>query len=305
MNRKIGTPEQLCEAQRVTVNDGRGAGVRLINVSNGKLNFVLSESNCLDILRLWHEGTNIGFLTKNGLYGVKDEFPHTFPAGMLYTCGLDNIGARDGFPIHGRLHSIPAEINAIKADEKGVRISATVRDAALFGENLSLNRVIETAFGSGTVVITDTLTNNAFRTENYCMLYHINGGYPLVDEGAEIICDAGESIPRTPWAAENKARMFLVDAPCDNEEEMCYFHRLRRPEISILNRKIGKKLTVRYSDATLPVLVEWKSMGSGDYTIGLEPATSWLDGYFAYRQLEPGGSVVNSVSISVEDVEKR
>ena len=80
MNRKIGTPEQLCEAQRVTVNDGRGAGVRLINVSNGKLNFVLSESNCLDILRLWHGGTNIGFLTKNGLYGVKDEFPHTFPA---------------------------------------------------------------------------------------------------------------------------------------------------------------------------------------------------------------------------------
>ena len=53
------------------------------------------------------------------------------------------------------------------------------------------------------------------------------------------------------------------------------------------------------------MLVEWKSMGSGDYTIGLEPATSWLDGYFAYRQLEPGGSVVNSVSISVEDVEKR
>ncbi len=42
MNRKIGTPEQLCEAQRVTVNDGRGCGVRLINVSNGKLHFVLS-----------------------------------------------------------------------------------------------------------------------------------------------------------------------------------------------------------------------------------------------------------------------
>lgn len=47
MNDKIGNPAQICVAQRVQVMDGRGNGARQIYVANGKLNFVLSESNCL------------------------------------------------------------------------------------------------------------------------------------------------------------------------------------------------------------------------------------------------------------------
>ena len=46
MNPKIGNSEQICVAQRVQVTDGRGNGARQIYVANGKLNFVLSESNC-------------------------------------------------------------------------------------------------------------------------------------------------------------------------------------------------------------------------------------------------------------------
>ncbi len=302
MDRRIGNPAQLCEAMRVTASEGPSKGADLIYVSNGKLNFVLNATNALDILRLWHGGVNIGFLTKNGLYNANDEFSRTFPAGMLYTCGLDNIGAREGFRIHGRFHSVPASVKEIKADEKGVVVSAEIRLTELFGENISVTRTITTEYGSGRLDLEDRITNNGYKTEEYCMLYHVNAGYPLVDGGAEITGEFDESLSRTPWAEANKETLFKIEPPSDNMEEMVYYHRQSKPEVSIVNPKIAKKMTLSYSADTLPCLIEWKSRGSGDYCIGLEPATSWLDGYVKGRKLRPGETVINKISINVEDL---
>ncbi len=287
---------------RVTATDGPARGADLIYVSNGKLNFVLSASNCLDIVRLWHGGTNIGFLTKNGLYNAPDEFARTFPAGMLYTCGLDNIGAREGYRIHGRIHSVPAAIKEIKADEEGVKIVGEIRLTELFGENVTVTRTIKAKYGEGRLDLTDEIVNNGYKTEKYCILYHVNAGYPLVDDGALIKGEFEESLARTPWAEQNKATMFKIEPPSDNMEEMVYYHRQSVPAVSIVNEKIGKKMTLTYSVDTLPRLIEWKSRGSGDYCIGLEPATSWLDDFVVGRELKPGGSVTNSISIDVEDL---
>ncbi|MCR5695144.1 MAG: aldose 1-epimerase family protein [Clostridia bacterium] len=302
MDRRIGNTDQLCEALRVTASEGPAKGAELILVSNGKLNLVLNATNCLDITRLWHGGVNIGFLTKNGLYNVPDEFSRTFPAGMLYTCGLDNIGAREGFRIHGRIHSVPASIKELRADECGVKVVGEIRLTELFGENITVTRTVETAFGSGRVDVKDEIKNNGYKPEKYSMLYHVNAGYPLADDGAVIEGDFAESIARTPWAEENKNTMLNIEGPSDNMEEMVYFHRQNVPSVSIVNRKLKKKLTLEYSADTLPYLIEWKSRGSGDYCIGLEPATSWLDGYVNGIDLDPGKTVVNKISIEVKDI---
>lgn len=299
MNAKIGNPEQVCSAQRVQVTDGRGNGARQIYVANGKLNFILSESNALDILRLWHEGTNVGFVSKNGLYTAPSGFLNNFPAGMLYTCGFDAIGVIEGHPLHGRLHSIPAEVKELKADEKGVRIVAEIRDTALFGENLVMTRVIETAAGSDELKVTDTLTNCAFRDENYCMLYHVNVGYPFVDEGAKVVGKLLESKPRTEWAKKHMKTMLTVESPVDNMEETCYFHKTADGTLALVNRKLGKKFTVKSS---YKKFVQWKSRASGDYVIGLEPCSSWLDGEFRYSVLKAGKSVTNTLTLKAENV---
>ena len=302
MDKRISNTKQLCEALRVTASEGREKGAELIYCSNGVLNFVLSASNCLDILRLWHRGSNIGFLSKNGLYTPKDAFPHVFPGGMLYTCGLDNIGDREGFPVHGRMHNIPADVKEIRADEAGIRIVGETVAASLFGENLKTVRTVETAFGSGKITITDEIRNEAYRDENYCVLYHVNAGYPMIDEGAEIYGDFAESYSRTAWAEENAADMLRITYPRDNMEETCYFHVMKAPRVGVINRKLGKKLELRYSGETLPYLIEWKSMASGDFALGLEPATSWLDGHFEYRTVKAGGSVVNRIEIEVGEI---
>ena len=76
--------------------------------------------------------------------------------------------------------------------------------------------------------------------------------------------------------------------------------KLNEPKISLVNEKIGKKFTVSYSGDTLPDFVEWKSMASGDYVLGLEPCTTELDDRFAYRTIQKGAQVQFCVNISIE-----
>ena len=296
---KIGNNEQLCTAQRVQVLDGRGSGARQIYVANGKLNFVLSESNAMDILRLWHEGANVGFVSKNGLYTASADFLGSFPAGMLYTCGFDAIGGVEGHAIHGRVHSIPAEIRELAADENGVKIVAEIRDTALFGQNLSMTRTICTAAGSGELKIEDRLVNRAFRDEKYCMLYHVNVGYPIVDDGAKILGDFTESRPRTPWAKHEMAKMLDVEPPLDNAEETCYFHMTSDGKMAIENARLGKRFTV---ESSLRRFVQGKSRASGDFVVGLEPCTCWLDDELKYSVLKPGKSVKHTIVLKIEDI---
>ena len=298
---KIGNAEQLCMVQRVQVTDGRGNGARQIYVANGKLNFVLSESNALDIFRLWHEGTNVGFVSKNGLYTASADFLGAFPAGMVYTCGFDAIGGVEGHPIHGRIHSIPAQIKELVADEHGVKIVAEIRDTALFGQNLVLTRTVSTVVGSDEIRIDDSLTNRAFRDEKYCMLYHVNVGYPIVDAGARIIGNFAASKPRTPWSEHEMGKMLEVEPPVDNAEETCYYHLTKDGKMAIENSRLGKRFTVTSS---LRRFVQWKSRASGDFVVGLEPCTSWMDGDLKYSVLKPGKSVKHTVVLKIETLKR-
>ena len=84
-----------------------------------------------------------------------------------------------------------------------------------------------------------------------------------------------------------------------NQEETCYYLTLKKPEISLVNPKIGKKLTVAYSGDTLPHFIEWKSMASGDYALGFEPYTAELDDRFAYKTVKPAQKITFSVNIAV------
>jgi len=297
--KKIGNSAQLCSAIRSQIVDGRATGERIITVSNGRLNFILSESHALDVLRLWHEGENVGFVSKAGLFAPDEDFLHNFPAGMLYTCGLDAIGGIEGHYPHGRLHRTPAQIVELKCGPDGVKIVAETKDAALFGPNLVLTRTIETAAGSEELRITDVLENRAFRDEPYCMLYHVNVGYPLVDTGARIEGKFKRSMPRNEWAAKQQKKMLEVEEPIDNFEETCYFHETADGVMSLVNRKLGKRFTVRSS---FKKFVEWKSRASGDYVIGLEPCSCWLDSHFKYQTLKPGAKATNRLVISVSNI---
>ncbi len=300
MNGKVSNFAQVASIRRYVLQEGAEKGLEVLDCDNGKIRFLLNVSKALDIMQLYHEGQNMSFVSKNGFTGREIDFLRRFEGGMVYTCGLDSIGGREGFELHGTHHNTPAKITRTECNEEGITVEAEIVETALFGKNLLFKRKIFAAIGSGKLCISDTLENRGYADEDYCLLYHVNVGYPMLDEGAKVVADVESYIPRSPWAKENEKTMYEISDSKPLQEETCYFLRLKTGEISLVNEKIGKKFTVSYSKDTLPHLVEWKSMASGDYALGLEPCTSDLDDKFAYKRVKAGERVAFSVALNVE-----
>ena len=302
MDGRISNFQQVASIRRYTLSEGCEKGLDVLDCDNGKIRFLLNVSKACDIMQLYHEGQNISFISKNGFTKRETPFLRRFEGGMLYTCGLDSVGGRDGFELHGTLHNIPAEIIRAECNENGITLEAIIRDTALFGKNLVLKRKIFTAIGGDSVTLEDTLVNEGYKAEEYCLLYHINVGYPMLDDGAKVIADVESYTPRTAWAKQNEATMYAMNEAVPNQEEACYFLKLSKPEIALVNEKIGKKFTVSYSGDTLPCFVEWKSMASGDYALGLEPCTTKLDGHFNYKIIQPQQKIQFRIVMQVKNL---
>lgn len=301
MDGRISNHQQIASLRRYTVTDGAEEGMRVIDCDNGTLRFLINVSKACDMMQLYHKGQNMSFISKNGFMKREVPFVNRFEGGMLYTCGLDSVGEREGFEEHGSLHNTPARILRAECGEEGIVIEAVLRDTAVFGKNLVLRRRITSAIGSDRVKVVDRLTNENYFEEKYCLLYHVNIGYPMMDEGAKIVGEVTDCQPRTEWAEKQMATAYRIGSPIPGFEETCYYLKLKKPEVSLVNEKIGKRFTVSYSGDTLPHFLEWKSIAAGDYAVGLEPATTKLDGLFAYSTIAAGETLEFSVELSVSD----
>jgi len=157
--RLAGCPEQQYGITRMTLEEGRGRGMAVYDLeTGGGLRCTVLADNGLDIGRLTYRGVPVSFLSKNGIvspyahHPFEEEFLHTFPGGMLYTCGLLSAGpaGRDGgvwHPLHGRYHSIPADQCAGTEENGCLKITGRVRETQLFGHALELRRTIEAPVG--------------------------------------------------------------------------------------------------------------------------------------------------------------
>ena len=65
-------------------------------------------------------------------------------------------------------------------DEYALILSGAVRESAALNENMVLTRKIETAFGSSSIRITDTVENCGFKAQPLMLLYHFNLGFPFL-----------------------------------------------------------------------------------------------------------------------------
>lgn len=304
MDGRISNFEQMASVRRYVITEGRGKDLEVIDCDNGRLRFLLNVSKACDMMQLYDRGQNMSFVSKNGFTKRELPFLKRFEGGMLYTCGLDVVGDREGLDEHGTLHNIPAEILRAECTEDGILVEAVIRDTEICGKNLVIRRQIFSEIGSDRVTVRDRLTNESYRQEEYCLLYHVNLGYPMVDAGARVVTDAGTCLPRTPWAEENMDTLFDITVPMPNREETCYYFEDQKPEVSLVNEKLGKIFTVSYSGATLPNFLLWKNMMSGDYAVGLEPCTTKLDHLLQYSKLKAGETVEFYVDIRIHDTKQ-
>lgn len=296
--RMVGSMQQLAYVRPVTYEEGRARGMKAYEVKNGRLGFRVMADKCLGLTDVSFCGYNMSFLAKPGLMGRNHfdtngaEAQRSIMGGMLFTCGLENIcapcrtGGKD-YPMHGRIRTTPAEHVSAEArwagDDYILEVSGTMREAELFGENLTLRRTITTRYGENRICIEDEITNEGFRREPMMLLYHMNVGYPLLCEDSEILIPTRKVTPRDEPAASNEVYFNRMEPPRDNETEYVFLHEMAAdPEgntfAAVLNRKLGIGLRVDYNVKELPYFMQWKSVASGDYVMGLEPANSSVYG---------------------------
>ena len=294
----IGNPAQLVTLRRVTVNEGRARGTEIIEVRTaGGLELDILPEAGLDIGQCRYKGINMSWMSKNGydspaaISPYENEFVNTFPGGLVYTCGLRSAGPanRDGdewHPLHGRYHSLQAEQVCAWIDGDEILVRGIIRETALFGHVLEVRRSIRIPVCGSSVTLEDTVTNLTPRDEEIMKIYHCNFGYPLLSEKAQLVLPgARETVPRTDFARTGLGRECEFDRPVDGEEERVFFQKMEKEfRAELKNPEIGVSMAISWSGNTLPVLSEWRSMASGDYVLGLEPANCYINGRHGERE---------------------
>lgn len=299
--RKTGNTAQLFGVRELQCTSGKAAGLRLLQVHNAAgLEFTVIPDKCMDIFDLRFHGVNFAFQTKNGLVGnqwynpMNTEFLDYWSAGMLCTCGLENTGPSctnaDGqiLPLHGRIGMIPADNLCVRQfwqdDDFRIEIEGQMRECRLEGHNLLLTRKISLSGWSDTIWIEDTIENQGHTAFNYMLLYHMNFGYPFIDEGTRVhIKSNGSVIGRTLYSQTRTAFCNRIEPVEDGVEEEVFFHDVLPAadglsRVHVENHALGMGAEILYSYETLPILSQWKFAAPGEYVLGIEPGNSHIEG---------------------------
>lgn len=328
--RYIGNMQQLAYVRQVTCNEGRSSGMKLYEVKNECLQYQVMCDKCLDVAGFSYKGMNMNFLSKPGLQGRNhydtngQEALRGIMGGLFFTAGLENICApyknkTGDYPMHGRMRTTPAEQVSSEEiwteDGLTLRVSGTMREAELFGENMVLRRTIETVVGEKTMKLTDEIENEAYRDEPLMLLYHINLGYPFLTPDVKLYIPTKQVTARDEAAVGHEKDYDHMEQPKENEPEYVFIHEMKAsPEketwVLAVNPVLNLGMKIKYSMKNLPYFMEWKSIAAGDYVIGLEPSNSSVYGRGYHEKnntlhtLKPFAKEKNEITFTVLDGEE-
>lgn len=291
---RVGREDQIATIRASAASEGLARGARFLDVeTGGGLSFRILPDRGADIGACRYQGRPIAWIAPPGEVHPSFADPRgngwlrTFGGGLMTTCGLDQFGppgwdGEEELGLHGRAGNTPAERVAWSAawngDEYELEVTATVRQARVFGEHMVLRRVIRTAMGSSRIDIADEVTNLGFEPQPHMLLYHCNVGFPLLDEGSTLHVDSfSDPVPRDDVAADGQSSWSRMGRPEEGFSEQVFRHALRADGsglsvATLSNSRDGLTLRLTVDTATLPYLYQWKMMARGTYVLGLEPA---------------------------------
>ncbi|WP_419999016.1 aldose 1-epimerase family protein [Streptomyces boninensis] len=322
----------------VTLADGAERGIRTLEFRTGSgLAFDVLVDRCMDIGAAEHAGAAFGWRSRTGFrhpglheHGDEDglSWLRSF-SGLTVTGGLDHTlfgGEVDAsgyrYPprtsvrhgLHGRVANLPARLTGYGERWDGDRCvlwaEGEIRQAAVFAENLALTRRIEADLGGDEIRLTDTVTNPGFDPMPHMFLYHINLGWPLLDEGSRFLAPVAKMLWQSDSVAEQGIDHRTLPAPQPGFIEQVYEHELAeladgRTAAAVVNDRLGFAVSVEWDQASFPCFFQWLNVRAGDYAIGLEPSTHHVAGDAAAREdrsmiwLGPGESRTYRTSFRV------
>jgi len=326
----VGDISQLGGVKPIELVNGNARGVRAAEFKTGSgLNFTVLIDRGLDISAADYCGQSLCWRSSTGDVAPAFYEPESlswlrsFYGGLLVTCGLTYYGAPDvdqGKPLglHGRVANIPAKNVYLDGEWDGddyiMWIQGKVQETAVFQENLVLHRKIWTRLGEKRLFIDDVVENMGYTPTEHMILYHVNGGFPAVDGGAQIVAPFLKTEPRDDAAKVGQEKFFMFQNPTPGFKERVYYHDVAADQngyvySALINKGFqhgqGFGFYLKYLKEQLPVLVEWKMNGEGTYVVGMEPGTNFCNGRSVERQkgtlrfLKPGEARLYNLEIGV------
>jgi hypothetical protein len=297
LQRYIGDMSQVSGLKRYTLTEGKAKGIEAVDVKTGSgLSFTVLPGRGMDIAWADFRGIPFSYISKTGIvspeyYESTDvAWLRTFFGGLLTTCGLSNAGVpseeehavlgRQQFGLHGRISNMAADNVCVneewKNDEFILSVSGRMRESILHGENLVLTRTVKSYLGARSLFIHDTIENEGTEGQPLMILYHINIGYPVIDEKSLFICNSKEIIPVNSRSLEKKDVYHQMQAPERKEPEHLFFHDFKTDKsgmtaCAIINPELQFGVFLRYKKSQLPAFSQWKMMAEAEYVLGMEP----------------------------------
>jgi Domain of unknown function (DUF4432) len=312
---RTGALAQVAGVELLEYADGPERGVRVLDVRTGAgLSFRVAIDRGFDLLAADYRGVPIGWRSPTGprhpgLASVEENrgwgFLRAF-TGLLATCGLDHAlapatssiaqyiypGFREGdYPLHGRISQVPARLLGYgerwDGDACTLWAEGEVAQMAVFGENLVLTRRVEAALGSTTITVDDRVENRGYRPTPHMLLYHYNFGYPLLDDGAELLLPSRRVVHAVHGDLHAQGVGHRLQGPPNADfSEQVYEHDVvagadGMASALLINPALGAGgfgIRLDYDRTALPCLIEWQCLQSGLYVLGIEPSTNHVLG---------------------------
>jgi hypothetical protein len=312
---RTGALAQVAGVELLEYADGPERGVRVLDVrTGGGLSFRIAVDRGFDLLSADYRGVPIGWRSPTGprhpgLASVEESrgwgFLRSF-TGLLATCGLDHAlapatsslaqyiypGFTEGdYPLHGRVSQVPARLLGYgerwDGDACTLWAEGEVAQMAVFGENLVLTRRIEAALGGTTITMDDRVENRGFRPTPHMLLYHYNFGYPLLDDGAELLVPSRAIVHAVHGDLHAQGVGHRLQGPPKADfSEQVYEHDVvadadGMASALLINPALGAGgfgIRLDYDRTALPCLIQWQCLQSGLYVLGIEPSTNHVLG---------------------------
>jgi hypothetical protein len=291
--------DQFASAVSSTVADGPARGCRALDlrVAAG-IDVRILPDRGFDVGAAWYRGLPLAWISAVGEHRPLDtpsgmDWLDAFGGGLVTTCGLRNVGApSEGQGLHGRFSHLAARDVRVEREvldgEVTLSARATVSEAGALGPHLRVERRIRTRTDRGLLELRDVTTNLGPEPEPAPLLYHVNLGPPLVDQGARLELDAERTIPRDADAEAGMATWARPGLPVPGAREIVLEHEVRpNPDgwagARLVNERLGWRFTLRWRADALPRLHHWVHPAPGVYALGLEPANCSVLGRAADR----------------------
>lgn len=298
MNPYIGHPFQVYGVETYTLNQGKGRGCIILHAKNGKgIDLYVNADRGFDIPMLTLHGRSLSYLSPSGYVAspyydnVGTGFLKSFTAGFLTTCGLTQVGTPntdegEALPLHGTYANLPCIQYDYRIGEEEILLRGEVSDETIFSHKLVLKRTIALSGKSNKFTIRDEIENRGGECSPLEILYHMNLGYPLLNENLILEVNASEVSPRDAHAEAHKDQRLKMEPPQPGYRECCYYYRFteKNAVVRAFNSELRMGIEILYDSTSLPCFTQWKMMGIRDYVLGLEPGNCFPDGRSAARR---------------------